>query len=316
MIRYVVTRLGRVALTLLGASFLVFASLYAAPGDPVDFLTQGRSLTPVARAALERQYGLDQPFLTQYLHWLSDVLHGDLGRSFQYREDVSVVIGARLGTTVLLMVMAAVLILVTGLVAGIAGSLNAGRAADRAVLVTTTFLAAVPSFVAAILLISVFGVRLGWFPTFGNGVGLADRIHHLTLPAIALSLTFIALVARVTRSAMLDELGREHVEVASSRGLPRAAVVRRHVLRNSLGPITTVSGVLVAGLLVSSAVVESAFGLSGLGSLLVQSVDKGDFPVVQAIVLVVVGAFVVVNLVVDLLQPLIDPRALAGEAAR
>ena len=302
--------------TLLVTSFLVFASLYVAPGDPVDFLIQGRSPSPEAVAAIEAQYGLDEPFLVQYLHWLGGVLHGDLGRSFQFREDVGSLVTARLGTTLALVVMSAVLITVVGLAAGVIGSLNAGRVADRAVLVTITVLAAVPSFVAAILLISVFAVRLGWFPTFGAGVGLQDRVHHLVLPSVALSLTFIALVGRVTRSAMLEELGREHVEVALSRGVPRRTVVRRHVLRNALGPITTISGLLVAGLLVSSAVVESAFGLNGLGSLLVQSVDKGDFPVVQAIVLIVVSAFVVVNMVVDLLQPLIDPRSLAGTAAR
>jgi peptide/nickel transport system permease protein len=209
-----------------------------------------------------------------------------------------------------------VLITVLGLAAGITGALTAGRAADRALLVLVTVLAAVPSFVAAILLISVFSVRLGWFPSFGAGEGLVDDVYHLALPAVALSLTFIALVGRVTREAMLEELGREHVEVALSRGLPRRTVVRRHVLRNALGPISTITGLLIAGLLVSSAIVESAFGLSGLGSLLVQSVDKGDFPVVQAIVLIVVSTFVVANLVVDLLQPLIDPRTLAGTAAR
>jgi peptide/nickel transport system permease protein len=315
-LRYGGKRLGGVALTLLVSSFLVFSSLYVAPGDPIDFLVQGRSPSPEAIAAVEAQYGLDQPVLTQYWHWLTGVLHGDLGRSFQFREDVVTLLGARLGTTLLLMAMSTALIVVVGLVAGILGALRAGRFADKCVLVMTTFLAAVPSFVAAILLISIFAVRLGWFPTFGAGEGFWDRLHHLVLPAVALSLTFVALVARVTRSAMLEELGREHVEVSLSRGLPRSTVVRRHVLRNALGPITTISGLLVAGLLVSSAIVESAFGLSGLGSLLVQSVDKGDFPVVQAIVLLVVAAFVLVNLAVDLAQPLIDPRTLAAEAAR
>ena len=142
---------------------------------------------------------------------------------------------------------------------------------------SSTVLAAIPSFVAAIVLISVFAVRLGWFPSFGAGEGLADRIYHLVLPAIALSLTFIALVSRVTRSSMVDELGREHVEVAMSRGVTSGSVVRRHVLRNALGPILTISGLLVAGLLVASAIVETAFGLNGIGSLLVQSVDKQDF---------------------------------------
>ena len=138
-------------------------------------------------------------------------------------------------------------------------------------------LAAIPSFVAAIILISVFSVRLGWFPTSGAGEGLGDRIYHLFLPAVALSLTFIALVSRVTRSSMLDELRREHVEVALSRGMSKRSVIRRHVLRNALGPILTITGLLVAGLMVASAVVETAFSLNGMGSLLVQSVDKQDF---------------------------------------
>jgi peptide/nickel transport system permease protein len=314
--RYVAGKVAALLGTLLVTSFLVFASLHLAPGDPIDFLIQGRSPSPEAIVAIKAQYGLDDPFLVQYLHWLGGVLRGDFGRSFQYRIDVSTLLGSRLGTTLALVGLSAVLITVLGLAAGITGALTAGRAADRALLVLVTVLAAVPSFVAAILLISVFSVRLGWFPSFGAGEGLVDDVYHLALPAVALSLTFIALVGRVTREAMLEELGREHVEVALSRGLPRRTVVRRHVLRNALGPISTITGLLIAGLLVSSAIVESAFGLSGLGSLLVQSVDKGDFPVVQAIVLIVVSTFVVANLVVDLLQPLIDPRTLAGTAAR
>jgi peptide/nickel transport system permease protein len=315
-VRYVAGKVAALLGTLLVTSFLVFCSLHLAPGDPIDFLVQGRSPSPEAIAAIKAQYGLDDPFLTQYVHWLGGVLQGDFGRSFQYRIDVSTLLGSRLPTTLALVGLSAVLITVLGLAAGITGALTSGRTADKALLVLVTVLAAVPSFVAAILLISVFSVRLGWFPAFGSGSGLVDDVHHLTLPAIALSLTFVALVGRVTREAMVEELGREHVEVALSRGLPRRTVVRRHVLRNALGPISTITGLLVAGLLVSSAIVESAFGLSGLGSLLVQSVDKGDFPVVQAIILIVVSAFVVANLVVDLLQPLIDPRTLAGTAAR
>ncbi|MEO5665045.1 MAG: ABC transporter permease [Nocardioides sp.] len=315
-LRYVAGKVVALLGTLLVTSFLVFSSLHLAPGDPINFLVQGRSPSPEEIAAIKAQYGLDDPFLVQYFHWLGGVLQGDFGRSFQYRVDVNTLLGSRLPTTLALVGLSAALITVLGLAAGITGALTAGRAADRALLVLVTVLAAVPSFVAAILLISVFSVRLGWFPTFGSGSGFVDDLYHLTLPAVALSLTFVALVARITREAMVDELGREHVEVALSRGLSRRTVVRRHVLRNALGPISTITGLLVAGLLVSSAVVESAFGLSGLGSLLVQSVDKGDFPVVQAVVLIVVSTFVVANLVVDLLQPLIDPRTIAGTAAR
>ena len=195
-------------------------------------------------------------------------------------------------------------------------ALNRGKAADRIILTALTGLAAIPSFVGAIVLIALFAVQLGWFPSFGSGTGFLDTLHHLVLPALALALVFVALVARVTRSSMLEQLGREHVEVAVSRGVGPGAVVRRHVLRNALGPILTVSGVLVAGLLVASAIVEQAFGLSGIGSLLVQSVDRLDFAVVQAIVLLIVVIFVTVNTGVDLLASAIDPRSKAGAAAR
>jgi peptide/nickel transport system permease protein len=316
VIWFVVRRLLSMVATLFVTSFLVFASLYLAPGDPIDFLMQGRSPTPEAVAAVSAQYGLDQPFLVQYWHWLTGVLHLDFGRSLQFRENVGTLIGSRLPTTLGLVSLSALLICLVGLTAGIVGALRAGRPADKAVLVVSTVLAAIPSFVAAIILISVFAVRLGWFPTFGAGEGFAGHLYHLILPAIALSLTFIALVSRVTRSSMLDELNREHVEVALSRGVAKGTVVRRHVLRNALGPILTITGLLVAGLLVASAVVESAFSLDGLGSLLVQSVDKQDFAIVQAIVLIVVFAFVVINTLVDLLYPLIDPRAAAGSSAR
>ncbi len=316
MVWFVARKLLAMVATLFITSFLVFASLYIAPGDPLSFLMQGRSPTPEAIAAVSAQYGLDQPFLVQYWHWLVGVLHLDFGRSLQFREDVAALIGARLPTTLGLVAMSALLICVVGLGAGIYGAVRAGRTADRVVLVSTTVLAAIPSFVAAIIFISVFAVRLGWFPTFGAGQGLPDRLYHLILPSIALSLTFVALVARITRSSMLDELSREHVEVAVSRGVARRTVVRRHVLRNAWGPILTITGLLVAGLLVSSAVIESAFGLNGIGSLLVQSVDKQDFAIVQAITLIVVFAFVVINTVVDLVYPLIDPRVSAGSSAR
>jgi peptide/nickel transport system permease protein len=314
--RFVAGRLVGLAVTLLVTSFLVFSSMYVAPGDPVSFLLQGRSPSPEAVAAVKAQYGLDEPFVLQYLHWLGGVLHGDFGRSLEYHQSVGELVLSRLPTTLALVALSAVIILVVGLGSGIVGALRAGRVQDKAVLVLVTVLAAVPSFVAAILLISVFSVRLGWFPTYGSGDGLVDSVYHLTLPAVALSLTFVALLGRVTRSSMLDELGREHVEVAVSRGIPYRTVVRRHVLRNALGPISTISGLLVAGLLVSSAVVESAFGLNGIGSLLVQAVSRLDFPVVQALVLVVVAVFVVINTAIDLLYPWIDPRVAAGDAAR
>ncbi|MFB6610324.1 ABC transporter permease [Agromyces sp. NPDC056379] len=315
-LRRVAGKLGGLLLTLFLASLLVFFSRFLVPGDPVSFLLRGRKPSPEAVALVTAQYGLDLPPWQQYLNWLTGVLQGDFGRSLQYRQDVSQVIGDRLPVTLGLVVMAGTMIAIVGLTSGIIASLNRGKVLDRAVLIGLTVLGAIPSFVGSIVLIAIFAVQLGWFPSFGSGEGFLDTIYHLVLPSIALAIVFVVLVGKVTRSSMVEQLGREHVEVATSRGLKRGTVIRRHVFRNSIGPILTVSGVLVAGLLVASSIVEAAFGLAGIGSLLVASVDRLDFPVVQAIVLLIVTAFVVVNAIIDVLEPWIDPRAAAGAGAR
>ncbi|MFD6700585.1 MULTISPECIES: ABC transporter permease [unclassified Microbacterium] len=315
-LRRVAGKLGGLLLTLFLASLLVFFSRFLVPGDPIRFLLRGRKPSPEAIADVTAQYGLDLPPWEQYLRWIAGVLHGDFGRSLQFRQDVTVVLGDRLPVTLMLVVMAGAIIAVVGLIGGAIAALNKGRAADRGILISLTVLGAIPSFVGSIVLIAVFSVQLGWFPSFGSGSGFWDMAYHLVLPSIALAIVFIVLVGKVTRSAMVEQLNREHVEVATSRGITRLAVVRRHVLRNALGPILTVSGVLVAGLIVASSIVEQAFGLAGIGSLLVGSVDRLDFPVVQAIVLLVVTAFVVVNAIIDILEPWIDPRSAAGAGAR
>ena len=315
-VRRVAGKLGALHRTLFLASLLVFFSRFLVPGDPIRFLLRGRKPSPEAVAQVTAQYGLDLPPWQQYLNWIAGVVQGDFGRSLQYRQDVSTVIGERLPVTLGLVVMAGTLIAIVGLTAGVIAALNRGRIADRATLVGLTVLGAIPSFVGSIVLIAVFAVQLGWFPSFGSGEGFLDTVYHLVLPSVALAIVFVVLVGKVTRSSMVDQLGREHVEVAVSRGLTRGTVVRRHVFRNAVGPILTVSGLLVAGLLVASSIVEAAFGLAGIGSLLVQSVDRLDFPVVQAIVLLVVAAFVAVNAIIDILEPWIDPRSAAGAGAR
>lgn len=316
VLRRIAGKLGGLLLTLFLASLLVFFSRFLVPGDPVAFLLRGRKPSPEAVKQITAQYGLDLPPWQQYLDWVGGILRGDLGRSLQYRQDVTVVLGERLPVTLGLVVMAGTMIAVVGLIAGTIAALHRGRLADRSILIGLTVLGAVPSFVGSIVLIAVFAVQLGWFPSFGSGEGFWDTVYHLVLPSIALAIVFVVLVGKVTRSSMIDQLDREHVEVAVSRGLKRGTVVRRHVFRNAVGPILTVSGMLVAGLLVASSIVEAAFGLAGIGSLLVQSVDRLDFPVVQAIVLLVVTAFVVVNAIVDVLEPWVDPRSAAGAGAR
>lgn len=311
----VLRKVGTLLITLFFASLIVFFSRFVLPGDPARFLLRGRSPKPEALAEITKQFGLDKPPIEQYFTWIGGILHGDWGRSLTYRQSVSDVLLNRLPVTLELVALAAVFITVLGLIAGMLASLNKGGW-DRFILITVTAAGAIPPFVAAIALTALFAVQLGWFPSFGSGDEGPSRLWHLTLPALALGVTFIAFMARVTRSSMNEQLIREHVEVATSRGLTRSSVVFRHVLRNALGPILTVSGVLIAGLLVSSAIVEQTFGLTGIGQLLVQSIDRLDFAVVQAIVMIVVTAFVLANTVVDLIQPLIDPRIAAGTESR
>ena len=157
------------------------------------------------------------------------------------------------------------------------------RRTGAAITVGTSVGLATPSFVAAIILTTIFAVNLGWFPVFGAGVGFTDRLWHMTLPAVALALTWLAYVAQITKTSVRDELDREHVDTARARGMPEREIVRKHVLRNAMIPITTVSGLTIAGLLAGTVVVETAFGIAGIGSFLVQSVSAKDFAVVQAI---------------------------------
>jgi peptide/nickel transport system permease protein len=314
MLRFVARRLAMLVATLLIASFAIYAALSIAPGNPLSVLTGGRTLPPEAMDVLRARYHLDEPLVAQYWHWLTSALQGDLGDSIALRESVNTLIGERAGVTLELVLYASILILLLGIGSGLLAGLRRG-AVDMTVIAGTTVFAAIPSFVAAIVLISVFAVKLGWFPALGAGSGFTDRIWHLTLPAIALALASLAIVARVTRVAVREEMGREHVQTAVSRGLPQHLVVRRHVLRNAAIPITTVTGITIASLIALSAVVERAFSLNGLGAALVSAAASKDFAVVQGISLVLVAAFVVTNAIVDLLYAVLDPRVALGSRA-
>ena len=301
--------------SLLVASFVIFGAMYLAPGNAISALSGGRSLPPASIRVLEARYHLNAPFFTQYWYWLTGALHGNLGISIVLRENVSTLIASRIWTTAGLVLYASLLILVAGIGLGVLAGLRPGIL-DTSALVVSAISAAIPAFVAAIVLILVFAVKLGWLPAFGNGTGLLDEIKHFTLPAIALAISSVAIVARVTRASVREESVREHVQTAVSRGLPRRHVIRRHVLRNAAIPITTISGITIASLIAVAAVVEVAFGLNGLGAYLVQSAQSKDLAVVQGISLVLVTAFVIVNVAVDVLYSLLDPRVALGTRAQ
>lgn len=311
---YVIRRLLALVGVLVVSSFLVFAAMYAAPGSPENFLVQGRTVTPEVLAAIRKQYSLDDPFFVRYWNWLLAVLQGDFGQSLTNRQEVGDLLANRLPTTLSLVALAAIIIVVLGVGLGIVAGLRDG-VVDKVVLLGSTIGFAVPTFFAALLLMSVFSVGLGWFPVFGSGTGFVDRLWHLTLPAFALALPSAAVVARITRTAIREERDSEHSVMAIARGVPARIVQRRHVVRNSMLPVSTIVGVHIAGLIAGSFVVEYAFTLDGLGTLLVTAVQRKDFAVVQAIAIILVAGFGIINLLVDLLYAAIDPRVGARSAS-
>lgn len=307
MSRFLLTRAGVLLATLLVASFLVFAALFVAYPDPVPFLTKGHAVTPQAEEALRAQYHLDDPFLERYVRWLSGVVQGDMGDSVLTREPVAGTIVSSAGTTAGLLLYSALLIVVVGLGSGVAAGVAKGAAGVFARALTRIGLA-IPPFILGPALIALLAVNLGWFPVFGSGSGFLDRFWHLTLPAISLSLMLAAYVGRVTTVAVWEESDREHVETARARGLPDRLILRRHVVRNALIPVTATTAIAVASLLAGAVVVETMFGLDGLGNLLLRSVLDGDFPMVQGVILVYVAFLVVTNLVLDVVYAALDPR--------
>ncbi|MEI8057611.1 MAG: ABC transporter permease [Actinomycetes bacterium] len=315
MLQFVLRRLAMLVATLVAASFVIYGALYLAPGSPIATLTGGRTPPPEVLLALETRYHLNEPFLVRYWLWLKAAVSGDLGESIPLHEPVATLIGERVGVTASLVLLTSLIILFVGIGLGIIGGLRRGGV-DNAVLLSSTISAALPSFAAAVVLQFVVGVKLGWLPVLGTGTGFSDSVKHLILPAIALASTSVALVTRVTRSAVMEEMGKEHVQTALSRGLPYPGLIRRHVLRNAAIPITTVAGLTIASLIALAAIVETAFGLNGLGAYLVQAAMNKDFAVVQGISLVLVAAFVITNVVIDILYAVLDPRVQLGSRAQ
>ena len=305
--RVLMGRLGGLATTLLLASIAVFGSLYLAPGSPENVLFGTRTPSAATRAAVEHRLHLDEPLPVRYWDWLLGVLHGDLGTSMVTQQPVSGRIGAGLGTTLTLVALSLVFVLVFGLGLGAVAALRPG-AVDSAANAAASVSVTIPPFVASSILISVFAVRLGWFPSSGIGTGFGGRLHGLVLPACALAIMNCGFLTRITRNALLDQLALEHVQTAVARGLPRRIVLRDHVLRNAVPTIATAVALLTSGMFASTLIVETAFAVPGIGQLTISSVAQKDFPVVQAVSLLLVAVFVVCNALSDLVQALVDPR--------
>lgn len=303
MTRYVIRRLLLTIPILIGASLLIYAMVYALPGDPVRALAGDRPLSPAVQAQIRANYNLDDPFYVQYAKYLWGLLHGDFGRDFSGRP-VLETIGQRLPVTVKLTIVAVFFETLFGVAAGILASLRRNSFFDNLVLVSTTLLVSIPVFVLGFLAQYVFGFKLGWFPI----AGVADGWISYLLPGLVLASLSMAYVARLTRSAMLESLSADYIRTARAKGVSRSRIILRHAFRNSLIPVVTFVGADIGSLLGGAIVTESVFNLPGLGRAIFDAVRSQQGPVVVGIVTMMVFFYIFFNLVADVLYAVIDPR--------
>ncbi len=312
MSQYLTRRLLLLVPVLAGVSIIVFLVLHLSPGDPAEIML-GSQATKEDLARLRAELGLTEPLHVQYVHWMSHVVRGDLGRSLWMKRPVLTEVLERFRATLVLTGTALVLSTVGGLALGIASATRPNSVLDRLSAVASLFGASMPVFWLGIVLMVVFSLWLGWLPASGmfapyGGGDARDLLSHLILPALTLAAASVTIVARLTRSTMLEVLGQDYVRTARAKGLAERGVVIRHALKNAMIPILTVVGVQAGYLLGGAVLTETVFAWPGVGTLMVQGILARDFPLVQGCVLVIALSFVLINLCVDLLYGFLDPR--------
>jgi len=308
--RYILRRVAAMAATLVFVSVLVFVVIRVLPGDPA-LIILGIEANPDTVARLRHSLGLDQPMPLQYLRWVGRALTGDLGRSIQYDVSVSSLILSRLHVTLPLTILAAGFMALAAVPLGVFAATRHRRWGDYLTMILSQLGIAVPGFWAGLLLILLFSVKLGWVQAGGFdgwGQGVWPALRSLLLPAIALGLFQFAVLARTTRSAVLEVLREEYVKTARAKGVAEGSVLFRHALSNAMIPVLTVAGIQLGQLIAGSIILESVFYLPGLGRLALGAINARDLPVVQGVVLFVASLIVMINVAVDILYGFLDPR--------
>lgn len=307
--RFVLRRLLGLVVLLVILSFLVFSLAYLAPGNVIDALLGQGEKPPQVVAAITREYNLDRPFMVQYLLWLKAALHLDLGQSIIQNMPVAQVIAERMPVTLYEGIYGFIISVVAGLVLGISAAWWKSGAIDRGVVGVTIFGVSAPTFATGLLLLWIFSVEFGWFPAIGAGdPDFVSRFWHLTLPAVSLGITGMAMMTRMTRAALIEALSQDYIGFARSRGVGSVRILFVYGLRNSLVPILTAAGIVIATTLTGSVLIEQTFSLQGIGQLLITSITNKDIPVVQGTTLLIAAFVVVINTLVDLSYVLVDPR--------
>jgi peptide/nickel transport system permease protein len=313
MLRFLLGRAGSLGLVLLGSSIVIFLVMRVLPGDPASVLL-GSSATADTIRSLREQFHLDAPLPLQYLRWVGAALGGDFGRSFLFSTDVTGLLAQRFPVTLHLSLMALAIALVIAVPAGVIAARNQGRWPDHLCRLLTLAGISVPVFWQGLLMILLFSVVLRWLPPGGYvplSEGVWSSTAHVLMPAVALGTAYASTVARMLRASMLDVLGRDYITVARALGVPESRVIWNDALRNALIPTLTAAGFSFGYLLAGAVLTEIIFNLPGMGRLLFDSIMARDYPLVQALVMLNVLAFIVINLAMDLLYALLDPRVRA-----
>lgn len=301
-----------VAAQLVLISFAVFSLLAISPGSPEQLLSGGQPMSPEALDEIRRQYHLDDPFLVQYWRWLSGVLHLDLGVSIQSKQLVTDVIGHAIVITGQLAGLAMLLTLLVAIPLGLVAASRRGTRSDYSISLAAMMSASAPVFAVGLLLLVIFGVKLELFPVFGAGEGGIDRLWHLFLPAVALAVTTSGYLLRQTRGAALDVFREDYITFARARGLPRARIWVQYVLRNASLPTLTSVGLLLARALSGAIIIEILFSLPGIGTVLIAAANSKDIPVIQGVAIVLTACVLAINLIVEGLYGVLDPRTERG----
>jgi dipeptide transport system permease protein len=335
LMRFVITRIGLVIPTFIGMTLLAFFLIRLVPGDPIETMAGERGIDPVRHEALRKEYGLDRPILVQYAIYIGRVLHADLGKSMITQEPVTREFLMLFPATIELAVCAILFALILGIPAGMIAAVRRNSMFDHGVMGISLTGYSMPIFWWGLLLILLFSVQLGWTPVSGRiavryfvepvtgfltiDTLLSDdkgafrsAVSHLILPTIVLGTNPLAIIARMTRSAMLEVLGEDYIRTARAKGLSRARIIFKHALRNAAIPVVSIAAVQLGFMLGGSIVIETVFALHGVGYLGWESIAKNDFPVVQAVVLVLASIYIALTLLADILNVLLDPRLRAG----
>jgi peptide/nickel transport system permease protein len=303
MYRYLIRRLLMAFPVLLGVSVLVWGMVYMTPGDPVDIMSYGSSLTIEQREQLRHVLGLDLPLHIQYGRFLWNAVQGDLGQSMFTKRSVTAELLDQIPATIELTVASMGVAIIIGFAFGIASAMRPNSWLDTFSMSVSFLGLSLPHFWLGLILIFVFAVRLGWFPATGHG-----GVNRLVLPAIALGWSFAAIIARLVRQCLLDTMRQEYVLTARAKGLNERTVVSRHAMKNMLIPVITILGLQIGTMLGGAVVIENVFARQGIGRLAVQAVLRKDFPMIQGIVLFAALVYVILNIVVDLSYAWLDPR--------